>query len=77
MCFVVTLLMSYLAVHINPKDFALPAFFGLAYPYLLLINIILSVIWAMLLKFEALISLIVIAIGFTHFTNFLKLSKPE
>jgi len=69
--------MSYLAVHINPEDFALPAFFGLAYPYLLLINIILSVIWAMLLKFEALISIIVIAIGFTHFTNFIKLSKSE
>jgi endonuclease/exonuclease/phosphatase family metal-dependent hydrolase len=69
--------MSYLAVHINPEDFALPAFFGLAYPYLLLINIILAVIWAMLLKFEAIISIIVIAIGFTHFTNFIKLSKSE
>lgn len=76
-CFALTLLMAYLAVHVNPEDFALPAFFGLAYPYLLLINIILAVIWAMLLKFEAFISIIVIAIGFTHFTNFIKLSKSE
>ncbi len=58
-------------------DFALPAFFGLAYPYLLLINIILVIIWAMLLRFEALISVVVIAIGFNHFSNYIKLSKPS
>ncbi|MCX6326217.1 MAG: endonuclease/exonuclease/phosphatase family protein [Bacteroidia bacterium] len=75
--FAFTLLMSYLAVHISPGDFALPAFFGLAYPYLLLINIILAIIWVMLLKFEALISVVVIAIGFTHFSNYIKLSKPK
>jgi endonuclease/exonuclease/phosphatase family metal-dependent hydrolase len=68
--------MSYLAVHISPGDFALPAFFGLAYPYLLLINIILAIIWAMLLKFEALISVVVIAIGLTHFSNYIKLIRP-
>jgi len=75
--FAFTLLMSYLAVHINPDDFALPAFFGLSYPYLLLINIILSVIWAMLLRFEALISVFVIALGFTHFLNYIQISKPK
>jgi endonuclease/exonuclease/phosphatase family metal-dependent hydrolase len=68
--------MSYLAVLINPDDFALPAIFGLAYPYLLLINIIFAIIWAMLLKFEALISVVVIAIGFNHFSNYIKLIKP-
>jgi endonuclease/exonuclease/phosphatase family metal-dependent hydrolase len=68
--------MSYLAVHINPDVFALPAIFGLAYPYLLLINIIFAITWAMLLKFEALISIVVIAIGFTHFSNYIKLIKP-
>jgi endonuclease/exonuclease/phosphatase family metal-dependent hydrolase len=63
-------------VGISPEDFALPAFFGLAYPYLLLINIILVVIWAMLLRFEAFISVVVIVIGFTHFFNYIKLTKP-
>jgi len=75
--FAFTLLMAYLAVHINPEDFTLPAFFGLSYPYLLLINIILSVIWAMLLRFEALISVVVIALGLTHFSNYIQLSKPK
>jgi endonuclease/exonuclease/phosphatase family metal-dependent hydrolase len=74
--FAVALLISYLAVHISPQVFALPAFFGLSYPYLLFINILLAIIWAMLLRFEALISVAVIAIGFTHFSNYLKLAKP-
>ena len=74
--FAFALLMSYLAVLINPDDFALPAIFGLAYPYLLLINIFFVIIWAMLLKFEALISVVVIAIGFNHFSNYIKLIKP-
>ena len=75
--FAFALLMSYLAVHISPGTFALPAFFGLAYPYLLLINIILAIIWLMLLRFEALISVVVIAIGFNHFSNYIQLSKPH
>jgi endonuclease/exonuclease/phosphatase family metal-dependent hydrolase len=72
-----TLLLSYLAVHVSPGDFALPAYFGLAYPYLLLANIILVIAWAMLLRFEALISLAVILLGLTHFSNYIKLSRPS
>jgi endonuclease/exonuclease/phosphatase family metal-dependent hydrolase len=75
--FALSLLLSYLAVIISPQDFALPAFFGLAYPYLLLVNIILVIIWAMLLRFEALISVVIIAIGFNHFSNYIKFSKPS
>ncbi len=75
--FAFSLLVSYLAVIISPGAFVLPAFFGLAYPYLLLINIILVIIWVMLLRFEALISVVVIAIGFTHFSNYIKLTRPS
>jgi endonuclease/exonuclease/phosphatase family metal-dependent hydrolase len=75
--FAFTLLISYLAVSISPVDFALPAFFGLAYPYLLLINILIIIVWVALLRFEAFISVIVIAIGFNHFSNYIKLSKPS
>ncbi len=72
-----TLLISYLAVHISPGDFILPAYFGLAYPYLLLVNIILVIVWAMLLRFEAFISLAVILLGLNHFSNYIKLSQPS
>jgi endonuclease/exonuclease/phosphatase family metal-dependent hydrolase len=74
--FASALLLSYLAVHINPEYFALPAFFGLAYPYLLLINFLLAITWAILFKYEALISLAVIAIGFTHLLNYIKIGRP-
>jgi endonuclease/exonuclease/phosphatase family metal-dependent hydrolase len=76
-CFAAALLISYLAVHINPEDFALPAFFGLAYPYILLINVIIVVIWVVNLKYEALISVFIIALGFNHFTNYIKFRRPE
>jgi len=72
-----SLLLTYLAVHINPGDFALPAYFGLAYPYLLLLNVIIAILWIMLLRFEALISIIIMVIGINHFSNYLKLTKPS
>jgi endonuclease/exonuclease/phosphatase family metal-dependent hydrolase len=74
--FALSLLLAYLAVIISPDDFALPALFGLAYPYLLLINILFVVAWAMLIRFEALISVVVIAIGINNFSNYIKLKKP-
>ena len=74
--FAVALLISYLAVIISPMDFALPALFGLAYPYLLLINIIMVIVWAVMVRYEAIISIVVIALGFTHLSNYIKIGKP-
>jgi len=71
------LLLSYLATRISPADFVIPAFFGLAYPYLLLLNVIMVIVWAMFLRFEAFISVVVIIIGITHFSNYIKFSKPK
>ena len=71
------LLMSYLAAIVSPAQFALPAYFGLGYPYLLLLNILIVIVWAMLLRFEALISVAAIAIGITHFSNSIKFTKTK
>jgi endonuclease/exonuclease/phosphatase family metal-dependent hydrolase len=75
--FALALLFSYTAARINPDTIAFPALFGLAYPYLLLINIVFAIIWVTALKLEALISIVVIAAGFTHFSNYLKIRKPS
>jgi endonuclease/exonuclease/phosphatase family metal-dependent hydrolase len=75
--FAAALLLAYLAVHINPDNFVIPAFFGLAYPYFLLINIIFIFIWIMFLKFEVLIPVIAISIGFNHFANYIKIGKRQ
>jgi endonuclease/exonuclease/phosphatase family metal-dependent hydrolase len=71
------LLLAYLAVVISPAKAAFPACFGLAYPYLLLLNIMMIIAWAMLLRFEAFISAAVIVIGITHFSNSIKFSKSK
>lgn len=69
--------MSYLAVHISPENLALPAFFGLAYPYILLINILLAIAWAVMLRYEALISVLVIAVGYTHLSNYFQITRSN
>ena len=71
------LLLSYLATIVSPAYIVFPALFGLAYPYLLLLNIFMVIIWAMRLKLEAFISAVVIIIGINHFSNYIKLSNPK
>lgn len=75
--FAIALLISYLAISINPEDFAFPALFGLAYPYILLINFIVAVLWAVNLKYEALIPVLVIVLGFNHLSNYIQFFKPS
>ena len=65
------LLLSYTAPIINPGKLFLPAFFGLAYPYFLVFNLIFLVYWIIRLRKELLISLIVILLGWYHLTNFI------
>jgi len=69
--------LSYLATIVSPAIIVLPAYFGLAYPYLLLLNILIVIVWAMFLKFEAFISVVVIVIGINHFSNFINFSKSK
>ncbi|MDT8402223.1 MAG: endonuclease/exonuclease/phosphatase family protein [Bacteroidales bacterium] len=71
------LVFAYASVAINPEKLAFPAFFGLAYPYLLLVNIIFILIWAVNFKKEVFISIIVIALGFNHFNNFIRFRNAE
>lgn len=70
---VAAIVISYISVYINPSFFAFPALFGLAYPYLLLANVIMILIWAALRKKEALISVAAILLGLGYFNNFIKL----
>jgi len=68
------LLLSYTAPFINPSRILFPAFLGLAYPYLLLINLIFLVYWTIRFRKELLISLVVIMVGWGHLMNFLPLN---
>ncbi|MDF1570295.1 MAG: endonuclease/exonuclease/phosphatase family protein [Bacteroidales bacterium] len=70
----VLLLLSYTAPFINPSALLFPAFLGLAYPYLLLINLVFLVYWIIRFRKELLVSLVAILIGWGHLMNFLPLN---
>ncbi|MBN2698066.1 MAG: endonuclease/exonuclease/phosphatase family protein [Bacteroidales bacterium] len=74
-----SLLVSYLAPFINPSRCILPALFGLAYPYILLINLIFVFYYLVRLNKALLLSLAVILIGWNHLNNFLpiRLKSPD
>lgn len=75
------MLLAYLSNHISPAHIWLLAFFGLAYPFLLLINLAFVFFWWWRKKTTALISLAVILIGWGHIGRYLQLpsrqSAPE
>ncbi len=71
------LLIAYISVVINPDFLTFPALFGLAYPYLLLANIIFVITWSLSFKKELFISLIVILIGLNHLNNFIRFGNND
>lgn len=73
--FVLLLLLSYLAPYISPeKSFSLQ-FLGLAYPVLLIINVVFIIIWAFRKKFQFLLSLIAILIGWNQLGTLYQLNS--
>ncbi|WP_423148609.1 endonuclease/exonuclease/phosphatase family protein [Rubrolithibacter danxiaensis] len=63
------LLLSYLAAFINPRYFWPVSFFGLAYPWLFLINLLLVIFWLFKEWKLALISAVCILIGYNWIVN--------
>ncbi len=70
---VAALAIAYLSVWIPPDKFWIPAFFGLAFPYLLVINLILLVYWLIHLKKESIIILVVILLGWNNMMHYYRL----
>lgn len=71
------LLGSYLSIRISPSTWWVPAFFGLAYPYLLFINILFALVWLFSKTKFALLSLLAIAIGYTHLSHYFQFSGAQ
>jgi endonuclease/exonuclease/phosphatase family metal-dependent hydrolase len=72
---VAALILSYISVYINPSVTAVPALFGLAYPYILAANIVMVLFWAAIRKWYALISVSAIGIGFVYINNFIRFAN--
>lgn len=67
---VILLLISYLAPNVSPENFWLIAFFGLAYPILVILNFLFIVYWSIQIKKRALYSFIVIIAGFSNLHSY-------
>ncbi len=66
----IPLLLAYLSVHISPATLWPLAFFGLAYPIFLGLNLLFVIAWLVVGKRYFLLSLIVIALGWNHLRDF-------
>jgi endonuclease/exonuclease/phosphatase family metal-dependent hydrolase len=74
---IVALILSYLATHIAPSTFGYLALFGLAYPFILLANLLFISYWLLKKRKNALFSAIAILIGINHFTDFFQISFTD
>jgi endonuclease/exonuclease/phosphatase family metal-dependent hydrolase len=75
----IALLISYLAPYISPENFWFIAFFGLAYPVLLIINILFVIYWSIQFKKNAFYSLIIVISGWSQIQCYAQInpiSKP-
>lgn len=69
--FAVFLIFSFLSPYLSPEKIWFPAFIGLAYPYILLVNLFFLLGWIFLKRKELLISLLAILLGWGTLSNYL------
>ena len=72
---VIAILLSYCAQFINPHNFWPIAFFGLAYPVLLYLNLFFIFYWLVQLKLFFVWSLLIIIFGWNSFFSVFKFPK--
>lgn len=66
-----------LSVFISPEKTWIPALFGMAYPYLLVANIVFIILWITIKPKFTLISILAILAGFNHIGNYLQFSGEK
>ena len=71
---VISLLISYLAPHVSPENFYFIAFFGIAYPLIVIINLLFVIYWAIQLRKRAFYSLFFIIIGWSNIHHYVQFS---
>ena len=74
---IVALIFSYLAAHVAPSTFGYFALFGLAYPFILLANVLFILYWFFKKRRNIRYSIFAILIGLTHFSDFFQISFNE
>jgi endonuclease/exonuclease/phosphatase family metal-dependent hydrolase len=65
------------SVFLSPEKIWMAALFGIAYPYLLIVNLIFIVLWAFIKPWFMLISIAVILAGYSNIGNYLQFSGKK
>jgi endonuclease/exonuclease/phosphatase family metal-dependent hydrolase len=73
----VGIVLAYLSCHVSPSTIGYLALFGLAYPFLLLGNILFVVYWFFKKRRFIWFSLIPLVLGIGHFFDFFQISSPD
>ncbi len=68
------LIFAYLSAYISPADFAFFAFFGLIYPFLLIINLLFTAFWLVKKNKLFAISALTILLGWSFLSSFFQIS---
>jgi endonuclease/exonuclease/phosphatase family metal-dependent hydrolase len=74
--FLMALLLSYLSVHVSPEKSWIMPFFGLLYPFLIIINLFFVAYWMLRLRWLFLLPAIVILAGWNHFERMVQFNSP-
>ncbi len=74
---VIPLLISYLAAYVPPDVFWPVAFIGLAYPILVIINLLFVIFWVILVRKYFIVSLLAIALGWPHLLTHIRFNSHE
>ena len=69
---VIVLLISYLSVYIPPDKFWLSSFFGLAFPFFVVANILFIVLWAFFKPKYLLLSLVTVLVGWSFVSRYIQ-----
>ena len=70
----IALLISYLSPHVSPENFWFLAFFGLAYPILVALNLLFVIYWSFQVKKRAFYSMIIILAGFSTLHRYVQMT---
>nr|WP_321222779.1 endonuclease/exonuclease/phosphatase family protein [uncultured Psychroserpens sp.] len=71
------LFLSYVLPYIEPKKFAVLSVLSLAVPFLIIVNILFVIYWLLKVKKQLLVSLVVLALGYTYVFSLYKLTSSK
>jgi endonuclease/exonuclease/phosphatase family metal-dependent hydrolase len=66
----IALVLSFLSPNVSPAKIWGPSFMGLAYPYILLLNVLFMIFWILMKKKEFIISFLAILLGWNTLTDY-------